>query len=405
MRFSGIVYLFLVFAFPCLARQEANVHSSERDTYVFEGRVVEVSSELTPTIHRGHVLSGTLDLVSMALGAASGQSIVLENTVSGGELTLDRNHIATYSANLREAENFASIHKVADASNNAELVSMHLPLSGEITPGRYTAVWLEIFLRDESKAMLSGKGWSDALSAFEDAWFYLTFQNIESGGTVNVAGEVVVFSNAAETAPDTDRLEEYRALMIELDKQLQVRDARIVELEEDLARREAELRSREVIITELRGALDQAVDGSALADAEQKNAFLETELRAARERELITGSAMSQLAARENALAEENARLTAELKTMRSMEQTDDSEAGLEDSPMRADYDGVNGRRPGGPSLPMDAVTPTIKSPPGQPQDHASPSQALPLAITPEKNATDGDDNAVNRIVRRGPRR
>lgn len=369
---------------------------------VFEGRVIEVPTELTPGLHSGQVLSGSLGWALPESAASTpAQPHILEDGLGRAEFTLDRNHIATYIGELRGGPSYIALYPAGEKPDAADLVSLHLPIQGEVTPNGYTAIWLEIFLHDPSRSMLAGAHWAAGLPHFQDGWFYLTFLHPPSGKTVRLAGELILWSESTGDSPELTP-QEYRELLLQLDTKLRQRELEIAELERQLARREAELASREVLIQALREELAMRLEGSQLAEVEAHNAALRQRLAKAQAEGRSAEQQIRQLTASEASLLEENKRLKAQWESRSASSSTAADVIEVAPPPSAPRFEDT-------PAPSKNRLLASIFA--SQPEEAASSEEQAAVTVAPEpitlplSASAPVADNDSGRVTRRGPRR
>lgn len=373
--------------------------------FVFEGKVAEVNSNLTPAINRGQVISGTIRLLETPkpVEGDDAKRKVFAETITAAEFTLDKNYVATYSGNLREGEDYVAAVDSGERTDEPDLLSFHIPVTGDVVNEAYTALWLEIFLSEDGGDMLDSYGLTATTPDYDDAWFYLTFYSSTGGVQAVVSGEITQFFAWDGDLPEQPDEIDYEAMIRELDQTLRDRDAQIATLKEQLERAKAELISRNAVIDQLKGTLADYQSGTAEQKLTSENQGLRDQLREARASQAAMGSAMKQLSNKEKdfnreiqALQFENAALLEKLNApVEAPEPINEAYA----PPLFA------------PSAPVAKEIPPPEDPiftPSVDEPVLSGEESEPIetpAITDSEDEEDEEEQDTRKANRRGPRR
>ncbi|WOO43012.1 hypothetical protein [Rubellicoccus peritrichatus] len=385
-----------------LSGQEA---AAPGTAFVFEGKVVEVNSDLTPDVNRGQVISGTLRLVAQPEPVESDDArrLVYANAITAAEFTLDQNYVATYAGSLRQGEDYVALVDSGERTDDPDLYSFHIPVTGDTLKDEYVALWLEIFLSEDTGTMIDSDGLTGETPEYDDAWFYLTFYSSAGGVQAVVSGEITQFFIWDGDLPEQPDQVDYEAMILELDETLRAKDAEIATLKELLERARAELVSRNAIIDQLKSSLADYESGTAEQKLVSENQGLRNQLQEARASQAALGSAMKQLSDKEKnfnreiqTLQAENAALLAKLNAPVEMPQpASEAYAAPLFTPGIVEADE--------PDLPVAPVFTTSGDELNLPQDDIGPVE---VSTAVDAEAGDEEEDETNRRPsRRGPRR
>lgn len=253
----------------------------------FEGPVGEVAPELSAWVRPGDILAGSLvrrELSPQDQWPEDAARTRLEDFLESGELTVDRNRVALWSARKRDRTEFLEMHRSGDRATQPDLLHLAVPVQGEaLGDDQWSPTWLEIWLTDRRGTLVRDGALPEEFP-WESSAFRLTAVSDKTGAQAFVAGTLSYFGPYDQSRRPEEEIALLESIVLELNRTIETQRREMEILRQQLESARGRHQVLEQQIATLQAQLEAARSqpefdrlAEALAAAEAQRAALEEE--------------------------------------------------------------------------------------------------------------------------------